>query len=86
MGRRIRDLRYIEEIYGNILPVVEKLTENSYRIDVYNRNGHNLIIFQKNGVDIPINNLSSGEKQIVYRGCFLLKDANALNGAFVFFG
>jgi len=22
MGRRIRDLRYIEEIYGNILPVV----------------------------------------------------------------
>lgn len=28
--------------------------------------------------------LSSGEKQIVFRGCFLLKDSNAMNGAFVF--
>ena len=42
------------------------------------------ILFQKNGVDIPINNLSSGEKQVVYRGCFLLKDVNATDGAFVF--
>lgn len=49
-----------------------------------NRNGAKTIIFTKNGVEIPIENLSSGEKQIVYRGCFLLKDANATNGAFVF--
>lgn len=33
---------------------------------------------------ILFNNLSSGEKQVVYRGCFLLKDVNATNGAFVF--
>ena len=46
--------------------------------------GQKSIIFQKNGVHVPINALSSGEKQIVYRGCFLLKDANAMNGAFVF--
>ena len=43
-----------------------------------------MILFRKNGIDIPINNLSSGEKQVVYRGCFLLKDVNATNGAFVF--
>ena len=49
-----------------------------------NKNGAKKIIFTKNGVEIPIENLSSGEKQIVYRGCFLLKDANATNGAFVF--
>ena len=35
-------------------------------------------------MEIPIDNLSTGEKQIVYRGCFLLKDVNATNGAFVF--
>ena len=51
---------------------------------VENKNGKKSIFFQKNGVDIPINGLSSGEKQVVYRGCFLLKDVNATNGAFVF--
>jgi len=51
---------------------------------VENSRGHKSIIFKKNGKDIPIENLSSGEKQIVYRGCFLLKDVNALNGAIVF--
>ncbi len=52
------------------------------RID--NVDGHKAILFSKNGKLIPIDALSSGEKQIVYRGCFLLEDANAMNGAFVF--
>lgn len=51
---------------------------------VDNYEGHKRIIFEKNGTQIPIESLSSGEKQIVYRGCFLLKDKEALNGAFVF--
>ena len=51
---------------------------------IENAGGHKVIYFKKNGVDIPIDNLSSGEKQVVYRGCFLLKDVNATNGAFVF--
>jgi ABC-type Mn2+/Zn2+ transport system ATPase subunit len=51
---------------------------------VENSNGHKAILFQKNAIEIPIDALSSGEKQIVYRGCFLLKDINALSGAFVF--
>lgn len=42
------------------------------------------VMFTKNGVDVPLDQLSTGEKQIVYRGCFLLKDAEALKGAFVF--
>lgn len=52
------------------------------RVD--NIRGHKSIIFKKNGEDIPIDALSSGEKQIIYRGGFLLKDLGALNGAFVF--
>lgn len=51
---------------------------------VTNQKNKKSILFQKYGVDIPIADLSSGEKQIIYRGCFLLKDANAMNGAFVF--
>lgn len=51
---------------------------------IENMNGKKSIIFQKNGIDIPISKLSSGEKQVVYRGCFLLRDVNATNGAFVF--
>ena len=42
------------------------------------------VVFQKLGRDVFLDDLSSGEKQIVFRGCFLLKDANALKGAFVF--
>jgi len=58
----------------------EKLTYSK----VINQNNVKSIIFNKNNKDIDIDSLSSGEKQIVYRGCFLLKDINALNGAFVF--
>lgn len=46
--------------------------------------GHKEIVFRKCGKEISIDALSSGEKQVVYRGCFLLKDANATRGAFVF--
>ncbi len=49
-----------------------------------NVDGHKEIFFKKNGVSIPIDYLSSGEKQIVYRGCFLLENVGATNGAFVF--
>lgn len=51
---------------------------------IINQGGAKSILFQKKGVPIPIDGLSSGEKQIVYRGCFLLRDVNAINGAFAF--
>ena len=51
---------------------------------IVNTKGSKSIIFEKDGIEIPIDGLSSGEKQIVYRGCFLLKDVNATNGSFVF--
>lgn len=53
-----------------------------HKID--NVNGHKEIYFRKNNIDIPIDQLSTGEKQVLYRGCFLLKDVNATNGAIVF--
>lgn len=51
---------------------------------IENNNNRKEIIFTKYGKKIAINKLSSGEKQIVYRGAFLLKDCNSLAGAFVF--
>lgn len=41
------------------------------------------VFFKNNNEDISIDNLSSGQKQIVYRGAFLLKDKNSINGAVV---
>lgn len=41
---------------------------------VENRNDEKHIIFEENGNEITINNLSSGEKQIVFRGSFLLRN------------
>ena len=49
-----------------------------------NQNGEKVVLFKKFDELIPIDSLSSGEKQIVYRGSFLLRDINALNGAFAF--
>ena len=51
---------------------------------IENKDNAKAILFKKGDSDIPIESLSSGEKQVVYRGCFLLKDANATNGAFVY--
>lgn len=51
---------------------------------IENKGGHKSIRFKKGNSDVPIEKLSSGEKQIVFRGCFLLKDINAMKGALVF--
>lgn len=39
------------------------------------------ILFNKNRKSIPIDSLSTGEKQIVFRGSYLLKNNKKLNGA-----
>ncbi len=39
------------------------------------------IIFTKNGTSIPVDELSTGEKQIVFRGIYLLRNSGILNGS-----
>lgn len=41
------------------------------------------VFFKNNGKDVKIDDLSSGEKQIIYRGAFLLKDKSSLKEAVV---
>ncbi|GAM12871.1 ATP-binding protein [Mesobacillus selenatarsenatis] len=43
-----------------------------------------MVLFEEHGNEISLNNLSSGEKQIVFRGSFLLKDKFSTQGAVVF--
>lgn len=62
----------------------DSMFDNLKYYRIVNENGHKSILFKKGDTIIPIDMLSSGEKQVVYRGCFLLKDVNAMNGAFVF--
>jgi predicted ATPase len=44
-------------------------------------NNEKVILFKKNGKTISIDKLSTGEKQIVFRGSYLLRNNRNLNGA-----
>ncbi len=48
---------------------------------VTNSNSEKVILFKKNGTSISIDSLSTGEKQIVFRGIYLLKNNRKLDGA-----
>lgn len=48
---------------------------------VVDNNNEKAILFDKNGKTISIDKLSTGEKQIVFRGIYLLKNNKKLNGA-----
>lgn len=50
---------------------------------IHTQNGEKQVIFTKNDKEIPIESLSSGEKQIVFRGAFLLKDIQSTKGRIV---
>lgn len=54
---------------------------NYYKIE--NRDGKKVVCFKNNSSIIDINQLSSGEKQIVFRGGFILKDIGGIKESIV---
>jgi predicted ATPase len=50
---------------------------------IINNNSYKSIIFKEKDNEMPIESLSSGEKQIVFRGSFLLKDKQSNQGALI---
>ena len=48
---------------------------------VGNASGEKVVFFEKDGKEIPLDFLSTGEKQIVFRGAYLLKDINVLRNS-----
>lgn len=51
---------------------------------VYDIGPEKNILFKKNGKPVSIDKLSTGEKQIVFRGIYLLKNSKNLEGAAIF--
>lgn len=74
----------IEERMNRFIKSFNMMFDDLSYDHIENIDGHKEIFFKKYNSNIPINNLSSGEKQVIYRGAFLLKDVNAMNGAFIF--
>lgn len=72
-GRMNRFLKAFEFMFG------ERITYDG----IDNINNAKRIMFRKGTSRISLDNLSSGEKQIIYRGSFLLRDMQALDGAIV---
>lgn len=52
-------------------------------LGIENKNNFKEVLFEEDGKKMPIDKLSSGEKQIVFRGGFLLKDKGANKGSTV---
>lgn len=50
---------------------------------IENLNNKKEVLFEENGKEMSISKLSSGEKQIVFRGSFLLKDKESSKGALI---
>lgn len=74
----------IDERMNRFKKAFSRMFDNLEYNGIANQNGRKVVFFKKNNDLIPIEPLSSGEKQIVYRGCFLLRDINASKGAFAF--
>lgn len=47
-------------------------------------NNEKVILFKKDNKDVPIDGLSTGEKQIVFRGAYLLKNSGRMENGVVF--
>ncbi|MBR7001496.1 MAG: AAA family ATPase [Neisseriaceae bacterium] len=76
------DLEKIKPQLDRFKNAFNYMFENKLKVEGVEQNN---ILFKTTQENKPffIDNLSSGEKQIVFRGAFLLKDKEALNGAVV---
>ena len=51
---------------------------------IEDENNKKVILFKKNNKDVPIDGLSTGEKQIVFRGAYLLKNSGKMEDGVAF--
>lgn len=59
----------------------DKMFPNKHFVGVDNIDNRKTVLFEEFGKKMEIAQLSSGEKQIVFRGGFLIRDLGAINGA-----
>jgi predicted ATPase len=58
-----------------------KMFPHKHFVGIDNQNGQKKVLFQEYGREMEIDQLSSGEKQIVFRGGFLLRNLGTITGA-----
>ena len=68
-----RRLKRFTKAFDNMFPTKRLLRVSSHR-------GNIDVLFEENGRQMSIDNLSSGEKEIVFRGAFLLRDKQSVSG------
>lgn len=59
----------------------DKMFPHKHFVGVDNKDGKKIVQFEEFGKRMEISQLSSGEKQIVFRGGFLLRNQGTINGA-----
>lgn len=73
---RNRRVKHFAEAFERVVP-------NKRFVGTETVNGEHRAVFEQNGFRTPLANLSTGEKQIVFRGAFLLRQAERLPGSVV---
>lgn len=61
----------------------DKIFPHKHFVGVDNKDGKKIVQFEEFGKQMEISQLSSGEKQIVFRGGFLLRNQGTINGAII---
>ena len=61
----------------------DKMFPYKHFVGINNKDNNKLVLFEEFGKQMEIGQLSSGEKQIVFRGGFLLRNLGTINGALV---
>lgn len=59
----------------------DKMFPHKHFVGIDNKEGQKNVLFEEFGRQMEISQLSSGEKQIVFRGGFLLRNQGTINGA-----
>ena len=84
--KTIIDFSDFEKKYSKInifKKAINAFFDNIRYVGLKTIDGHKEIVFEKNGNEIKLDDLSTGEKQIVFRGVIILRDINIHKNGFV---
>lgn len=82
-GENLNEAKKHTRIY-RFKKAFEKMFDNLQYDRIENVQNSKVVMFKKDGNLVPLDALSSGEKQIIFRGSFLLRNLNKMDGGFVF--
>lgn len=90
MATWMRNNNFSKDLPANLRDPRMKRFTNAFKyifgdkIEFHRIESNSIPTFKKNGKNIDLSSMSSGEKQIIFRGVYLLKNINSLKGVPVF--